>query len=120
MKKKILIAFLLVLFIATGAFAARVIYSISSYEKTTNALIHTGKAAITAITVHTDGTNNAKVVVYDNTSGTGNVVFECTVKGSDHYGGRIWTPYPVKVSTGIYVVVTGTGASYIVEFFGAS
>jgi hypothetical protein len=97
------------------AASKKVVFSTSSGEQTSDAAVYSSRGAITGVHVITDGTNNAKVVIYDNTAGSGTVVCEITVTGTDHYGGRLFT-FPVKVDTGIYVDVTGTGASYIIEY----
>ena len=81
-------------------------------EKTENFLVHTGECLFCGILVITDGTNTAKVIVYDNTAGNGTVKWECSVKGDEHYGGGMF-PFPVEMDNGYYVVLTGTGASFI-------
>jgi hypothetical protein len=44
------------------------------------------------------------------------VKYETTVKGADHYGGRIWA-FPLTINIGIHVVQSGSGAeSYILEY----
>ena len=57
---------------------------------------------------------DAKVIVDDSTDGGGTVKCEMTVVALGHYGGRNWTA-PIKFTTGIYVTVSGEGASYFVE-----
>jgi len=109
---KTLIAILIVLFATTSlAFDP----SIGSGEQTEDALIYGYPCYITGVHIITDGTNNAKVVIYDNTAASGTVRWEQTVIGGDNYGGKSWT-FPKKFTHGIYVDVTGTGASYIVEY----
>jgi hypothetical protein len=118
MKKLILAAFLLFL-IPVVCFSAQPNYSFSRGEQTVaaNATVqhHTGEAALAGIIIMTDGTNNCKVIIYDGTSASGTVKYETTVKGADHYGGRIWV-FPLAMQVGIYVVVSGTGGSYILEY----
>jgi len=87
----------------------------SSGEQTSDAAILSEHGYICGLLVITDGTNDAKVVIYDNTAGSGTVKWEQTVIGGDNYGGRAWAR-PVEFNIGIYVDVTGTGASYIVEY----
>jgi len=112
MKKLLLIVF--TVFILTGVSYAEE-SSITSGEQTADGLIFTGQANITAIQVVTDGTNDAKIIIYDNTSAAGRVVFECTVTGASHYGGRVFVP-PIELYDGIYADISGTGASYFVEY----
>lgn len=111
--KRLLIIFLAVAFATVSAFASSV--SVSSGEQTSDALVCSGPCFIRAVEVITDGTNNAKLVIYDSTTASGTVVFEMTVVGASHYGGRGWVA-PLKMNNGIYCDITGTGASYIVEF----
>ena len=90
--------------------------AVSSGEQTADAAIYADAAWLTGIWVITDGTNDAKVIVYDNASAaSGTVIGEITITGSGNFGGRDF-PFPVKMYNGIYVDVTGTGASYIIEY----
>ena len=90
--------------------------SITSGEQTGNTIVTAAEGFITAIEIITDGTNNAKVICYDNDSAaSGTVLLEMTVLGGNHFGGRNWS-YPVHYADGIYCAGTGTGNSYIVEF----
>jgi len=110
---KTLIRILLITFLLIGsahAFEA----SISSGEKTADAQIVTGNGALSAFEVITDGTNDAKIIIYDNTAASGKVLAEMTVNGGAHFGGRE-PKFPPEFYNGIYVDVSGTGASYIIE-----
>lgn len=86
----------------------------SSGEQTTTKAAYTGPCALSSVLVITDGTNTAKVIIDDSTDGSGTVKYETSVVGANNYGGRNWT-FPVKFTTGVYVTVSGTGASYIIE-----
>jgi hypothetical protein len=87
----------------------------SSGEQTASGIVLNDTGWITGIEIITDGTNDGKAIVYDNTSAAAPVICEITVVGTDHYGGRNWIP-PCRMKNGIYVAVTGTGASYVVDF----
>lgn len=116
MKKRFLIAtiFVLVLFFTSVSFAFQ--GSQSSGEKTADAAVSATDVYMTAVTIITDGTNDAKLILYDNASAaSGTVLLEMTIAGGDNYGGRVWT-YPLKCWNGIYGDIAGTGASYIVEY----
>jgi len=102
-------------FSGSGSVGLIITAATSSGEQTADALIYTGKCVVTLIKVITDGTNDAKIVVYDNTSGAGKVVDEVTATGPDNYGGRAMY-FPILMEKGIYVDVTGTGASYLIEY----
>lgn len=91
---------------------------LSSGQKTSSALIYTGKAYLTGIHLNSDGTNDASLTIYDNTAGSGKILAEITVDVSDNMGNEkivLW-PNPVRVDTGIYAVVSGTNATYAVEY----
>jgi hypothetical protein len=75
----------------------------------------TGKCYMTGLTVYTDGTNDATVVVYNGTSTAGQEVFRTKVFGGLYADKISWT-YPLACEQGIYLDLTGTGAAAIVEF----
>ena len=114
--KKWIAASLSILFIITGTAIAGIdIVAQSTGEKTADFAALAGPGYLTAVQIITDGTNNAKVILYDNASAAaGKVIFEATISGASHFGGRVFVP-PVEVYNGIYADVSGTGASYIVE-----
>jgi hypothetical protein len=90
--------------------------SIGSGEKTADAVISAATCYISSIQVITDGTNDAKVILYDNASAaSGTVICELTVSGSANFGGRYWNPRRLCIN-GIFADVTGTGASYIIDY----
>ena len=112
MKKLLVILFMVFALVGTTqAFTG----AVSSGEQTSDGAVMSVSGWITAIHIITDGTNAAGVVVFDNTAASGKVICEISVAGTDNYGGRTW-PFPIWVNNGIYVNVTGTGASYIVEY----
>ena len=90
------------------------VFCLSSGEQTASATIFSGTCYIVSVLVITDGTNNAKLILKAGGS-SGTVQYETTVIGADNYGGRVWT-LPVQFTTDCYAAVTGTGASYIVEY----
>lgn len=68
------------------------------------------------IEIITDGTNSAKVIVYDKaTAAPGTIIFQGTVTGTSNFGGALFIQ-PVEMMNGIYVDMTGTGMSYIVYY----
>lgn len=91
--------------------------SISSGLQTTDQLLYTGRNRINAITLITDGTNAASVVVYDNTTAASKVAAKVTAAGAQNTMHVIFEN-PVLCENGIYADVTGTGAAYIVFFGG--
>lgn len=64
----------------------------------------------------TDGSNAATVTAYDNATGAGGkVIFKGTVSGPSNFGGGD-AGAPVNLSHGIYVEISGTGASAVVYY----
>ena len=111
--KKAWVALLILLFAAGSCLAEE--YAETSGEQTATGVIYNGESFISAIEVITNGTTDAKLIVYDALSTDGKVVFEMTVTGSSHYGGRLFIP-KVRMQTGIYAVLSGSGGSFIVEY----
>jgi len=90
----------------------------SSGEKEASTVCFSAKCALTSVLVLTDGTNAAVAIVYDSATATTSgkkKIAEFTVAGSDNYGGRNWA-FPVDLAEGLYITVSGTGASFIAEY----
>ncbi len=85
--------------------------------QTSNGIHVTGKCAFGGVVVKTDGANAATISVYDGTDNTGTLVLPAAfvVDGSN----RLWS---VSVdpgflcTTGVYVEISGTGASVMVVY----
>lgn len=90
----------------------------SSGLKTADAVVATGRNRINAITLITDGTNAANVVVYDNSSGASGLVLGKVSAAGTQNTVHVIFENPVVAENGIYADVTGTGAAYIVYFGG--
>lgn len=94
--------------------------SILSGEQIASALIYTVVPGTTCnirtIKVVTNGAANATAIVYDSTTAAGKVIDETTVIGSNYWGGRAWIQGG-RIENGIYVVLSGAGASYFVEYY---
>ena len=110
--KKLIVALSLVLFlIASTSFA--LIWS-DGKTLTTTGVAYAYPCYISALVIKTDGTEDVSVIVYDNASAaSGDKIWDTTVKGSDNYGGRIWS-FPRKVNNGLYVAVTTSGTTVII------
>jgi len=111
--RKIVLCVAAILLLAGAAYAESV--AMSSGEQTASALIYNGGCRLTAVEIITDGTNDAKLILYDSTSAANKVVLEMTVVGAGNFGGRYWY-YPITLNSGIYASISGTGASYIIEY----
>lgn len=83
--------------------------------KTSSEGIVSGGGVLTGVLVMTDGTNAATITIYDNTTSSGTVLFKATVTGASYFGGATWE-IPVRFSSGVYAVLSGTGASYILYY----
>lgn len=96
-----------------------------SGELDASALIYTGSCVITSVEVITDGTNGALLKLHNaitlGTCDAANKRREVGVAGNagtatiPNYGGMNWV-HPVRCDTGIYCVLSGTGATYIVDY----
>jgi len=95
--------------------AIKPFYGISTGEKTVSALIHTGLGAFAGVVINTDGINNATIIVYDNTAASGKKVHEQVVLGADITDGIVKWP-PTEVFIGLYLSISGTGASAIMDY----
>ena len=89
-------------------------FAVSSGQKSASALIVTGRTLLTHVSLTTNSAADATITVYDNTAGSGKIVWYQKVPAAEEIGGRN-LDFPVDCETGIYVVITGTGAKYIVE-----
>ena len=91
----------------------------SSYELTATKQVKVGPGWLCGLTVITNGAADAVGIVYDvavaaNAAAT-NKLTEITVVAANNYGGRTWVE-PVYFADGLYVTISGAGASYIVEW----
>jgi hypothetical protein len=103
-------------FCMTGlAFADAYTMATSSGEQTSDAQVMTGVGAITSVILITDGTNAATLTVHDGTSNSAKKILEIKADGNMYMRTRTWA-FPVSIGTGIYCDVTGTDASYIIEY----
>lgn len=82
-------------------------------ESTADGVIRSGRTRLAAVEIITDGSNNATVILYDNTAASGTKVFEGGAVGAD-LSKFIEFPRPVKCDNGLYLDISGTGASCIV------
>lgn len=91
----------------------------ASYELTTNTQLSTKSTLFGGVLVITDGTNNAVVNLYDvaaaGDAAASTKVWEQTVLGSDQYGGGLF-PNVIRCHNGLYITISGTGASCIVFY----
>jgi hypothetical protein len=76
----------------------------SSGKQTASALIYTGSGIVGGIGIIDDGTNAARIDLYDNTSGSGTVVMGAVSGGDGLLAG--WENSDVEFETGLYANVT--------------
>lgn len=92
------------------------VYSKTTGELSSSQLIYSGACYCSAIQIKTDGTNNATVTLYDNTSASGKKVFPTwVVAGASLIGGRNIIPM-VQIDNGLYIEISGTNAKASVEY----
>ena len=88
----------------------------SSDEQTADGIIANRTAILCGVMIISDGTNDPTVILYDNTAASGAKLFERSVDVSvEGFGSYIELPC-VKADNGIYLDITGTGASCIVYY----
>ena len=93
----------------------------TSYEITSSTQLMTKGGILGGVLVITSGVDDedAAIIAYDVASAgdaaAGNKLYETTVAGEDHYGGVIF-PFNVEFRNGLYVAISGTGASCIVYY----
>lgn len=82
----------------------------ASGEKTSSVVIATGAGHLCGCGINTDGSNNATVILYDSLAASGTKLWEQVVLGADVTGG-FFAFAPIKFTTGVYLSISGTGAS---------
>lgn len=91
----------------------------TTHELIIDKQIKIGSGVVCALTVITNGADDARVMLYDVEAAgdvaPGNKITEITVKGTNHFGGRTWVE-PVLFTAGLYADINGTDASYMVEW----
>ncbi len=114
MKKKLFILLLsMILFISVADAQVGIR---TSGLKAADAVVLAVRSYFYGIEIITDGTNSAKVIVYDMaTAAPGTIIFQGTVAGASNFGGALFIQ-PVEMMNGIYVDMTGTGMNYIVYY----
>lgn len=73
---------------------------------------------LTSLMGYTDGVNDVDVIVYDNaSSATGRVVGKVSIPGEKNSFFKNWpSNAPNRCGNGMYVQISGTGGSCIVEY----
>src|SRR4051812_20404840 len=88
----------------------------SSGLKSADAAILAAPGKLRGVTVLTDGTNAATLIIYDNKSAaSGTVLEKLIVAGADRCM-KVVFDAGVVANAGIYADVSGTGAEYIVHY----
>lgn len=80
----------------------------------TSTLIHTGIGMLTGLVASVDGTSDALVTCYDNTSASGTILFQAYIGPSDQnqpYQVFFSDRFAIRFTTGLYIAITGLGAS---------
>lgn len=89
----------------------------SSGEETTSKVIFAGPCAVTGIWLISDGTNDPKVILHDNeTEASGIVKAEAGFDVSLRLTHEHYSMPEVEFLNGIFATISGTDASYIIEY----
>jgi hypothetical protein len=91
--------------------------SISSGVINSDTLVFNGKTRVNALTILTDGTNAATVDLKNGTTTAGAIKITGKCIGANLIN-HILFDNPVLFETGLYVDVTGTGATCIIYYGG--
>jgi len=89
----------------------------SSGEKTSDGVIVDRRSLLCGVEIITDNSNDATVILYDNASAaSGTKLYEGTCSGAAgaEKSKLVWFDRPVQCLNGIYLDISGTGASAIV------
>jgi len=81
-----------------------------SGQQAASALIHTGSGGLAGL-VLTTAAAAATITVYDNTTAAGTVIGELKCVTANH-SKSIMFGTPIAYSTGLYVALTGVGATF--------
>jgi hypothetical protein len=117
-KLSIVIIFLIWVFtVPAYAWVHPKVISETSGEVAASGSIYSKACYLTSFYVLTDGTNAATAILYNYqvASGATTKVAEFTVPGASRQDGRPWI-FPVPCENGLYLDLSGTGASCIIEY----
>jgi hypothetical protein len=82
---------------------------------TNDCLIGTGKCLVSNVLIETNGTDDITLILYDNTTSGGKIVFKAIVPGEQ--GTKIFSfVNPISCSIGCYADKSGSGAAFLVYF----
>jgi hypothetical protein len=85
--------------------------------RTSSGLIINGAGYYHGVKVNTDGTNDATVTVYDNTTASGTVIDAATTyTGSSQSGSSSYNP-PLQYKSGLYLSVATTGTATVTVYY---
>lgn len=92
------------------------VYTISSGIKSSSGVIIAVPGLLAGFSIITDGANTATLILYDNaTTNSGTVIGKAIVLGANQNYNLAYN-VPVKASNGIYMSLSGTGATAIVFY----
>lgn len=116
MFKKICLIFCILFLFASICAAGGFQPAKTSFVQIADGVITAKSGYITGVYIISDGTNDATLILYDNASAaSGNKIITMCARAAMPFAGNTWT-FPVIFFNGIYADVTGTNASYVVEF----
>ena len=105
---------LLILLFAVPCMAEE--YAETSGELSATGIVYNGECFVTGVQVITNAAASATVILYDALSTDGKVVVELgALIAAQLTNDKVFIP-PIRMNTGIYAVISGASASYIVEY----
>ena len=108
---------ILIIILVVPCLYAQPLGRLSTDRLGSSTLVWTGPCVLYGAFVITDGTNNATLTIYDNTSAAGKILRQITVVGGNYYGG-FELPVGIAAGTGIYASLSGAGTPYFFINFG--
>ena len=87
----------------------------SSGKLTSSQVLLQQKGFVSNLLIRTDGSNAATITFYDGLNDRGRIICDVAVAGASLFGGMGWE-HPLICENGLYVGVSGTGASCYVYY----
>ena len=91
-------------------------YANSSGELVSSQIVNTGVGALVGVNVITNNTNDATCILYDSLGTSGTKLYEHVCDVDKEWGKDFLPTVPIDYTTGLYLSISGTGASAIVYY----
>ena len=91
--------------------------NLSSGLLTADAEVVSRRAILTGVNIVTGGTNDATLVIYDNTAASGNELFKMVVTGTNDGAYFNLGDYGIRATIGLYAdITTAGGGAFILHY----